>query len=93
MWTEFYEDYFVENKQAALMMDAEDGDVQFVTGDLEYDELERRLSEGSISDEELQRVLSSWEGKEPERPPPLPPMPGDTLYDELDDGFDERPRG
>ena len=62
LWLEFYEDYYSENKEAELEVEEGD-DVTFVTGDSEFDEVEKRLSEGSISDEELENVLSKWEGK------------------------------
>lgn len=45
----------------------EDDDVVFVTGDDEFDDLERRLSDGSISDEEMNEILDSWEGVTPEK--------------------------
>jgi len=44
----------------------EDGEVQFVTGDEEIDDLEKRIANGSISDEEIVAVLASWETPDPE---------------------------
>ena len=66
LWVEFYEDYFEENPNEAFEISKED-DVQFVTGDDSFDEVERRLADGSMSLEELDAVLDGWEGKTPKK--------------------------
>ena len=64
-------------------MATEKGDLQFVTGDPEVDELEKRLADGSISDEEVDKILAGWS------------VPRDTpaedlaAVDELGDGFSD----
>lgn len=84
---EFYEDYYTDNKGAALEAEvSEDGDVQFVTGDPEVDELERRLAAGDITDEEVQDILNKWAGVKPDARAP------ESLVEDIGEGFDERPR-
>ncbi len=69
------------------MMELKDGeDVQFVTGDPEIDELERRMAEGDITDAEVQEIMSDWGG-------PLPPA-ASPREDPIGEGFAEKnPRG
>ena len=62
LWMEFYEDYY-EAKPSEIDIDEDGEDVVFVTGDPEYDELEKRISEGTISDDEIQEVLRGWGGE------------------------------
>lgn len=84
MWVEFYEDYFDHHKTAMVeeIDEIEEGDnVQFVTGDDEYDDLERRITEGTISDEEVAEVLSRWEGKTPPTQATSDPDIGDGFND------------
>lgn len=86
---EFYEDYYEEHKAEALEVGAVEGDVQFVTGDPEIDALEKRMAEGSITDEEVQRILASWSGDEPPKETPAPLV---DAVEDIGDGFhDERP--
>jgi hypothetical protein len=59
-------------------------DITFVTGDPEFDSIEKRLSEGTISDEELVDVLTSWTGgkKEEKKSEPI-------LVEDIGEGFDD----
>ena len=59
LWVEFYEDYYETHPNEALDDVAENDNVQFVTGDPEFDALERRIVEGA-PDEEILAELSSW---------------------------------
>ena len=87
MWVEFYEDYY-ENNPAAALEEFEDDDVQFVTGrDKEFDELEERLANDDISDEELNSILDGWEGGEPEESEEK--QAREELLDEVGDGFED----
>jgi hypothetical protein len=65
LWVEFYEDYYHAKPDHAIEEIDKNGTVQFVTGDPEMDELEKRIAEGTISDEEIQQVLAGWESGKP----------------------------
>jgi hypothetical protein len=88
MLLEFFEDLYETQGDSALDDLWEDGetdpDVCFETGDPEFDALEKRITDGTISDEEISRVLDSWQGKKPaaklDEPPAAP-------LEDLGDGF------
>lgn len=84
LWAEFYEDYYLNDPNAAIE-EFEDEDIQFVTGDTEYDELERRLAEGDISDDELNAILDGWTAGDE---PPAQPAAQEHVED-IGDGFDD----
>lgn len=60
LWVEFYEDYYEAHPQEALDDLTEHDNVQFVTGDAEFDALESRIVEGA-SDEEILAAITAWE--------------------------------
>ena len=86
---EFYEDYYDSNAEGKLERELEEDDgeeVCFVTGDEEFDELEKRITEGTISDEELETVLNSWTG---ETPKAKDAEKVEALVSEIGDGFED----
>jgi len=67
LWVEFYEDYYAAEPNKGSL-DLEEGEnVQFVTGDPEIDELEKRIANDDITQEEVQEMLSSWVESPPEQ--------------------------
>jgi len=86
LWVEFYEDYFDKDPNAAFDELDADENVRFVTGDEEFDDLERRITEGTISDEEISEILLRWEGKTPK----TSESTQDTaIVEDIGEGFDD----
>ena len=76
LWLEFYSDYYENNPNEPLDDAEKNDDVQFVTGDEDFDRLEQMIADGA-SDEDVERELASWE------------VENEKLVDELGDGFDD----